>query len=90
MADSNSTVTRIKRGALGAPIFKPGQAIRTIDQITAAVSMAGDVVQNESATNQRLADSWLVLELADEKIQELRNSLEQADSSEARAEMAHG
>jgi hypothetical protein len=63
--------------------FKPGQAISTIDQVMAAVSMAHDVVQRESDENVRLADAWLVLELANEKLQELREALEKADSLEA-------
>jgi hypothetical protein len=62
--------------------FKPGRAIPIVDQVMAAVSMVHEVVQRENDDNPRLGDSWLVLQLANEKLQELRDALEKADSLE--------
>jgi hypothetical protein len=63
-------------------LLTPGRAIPTVDQVIAAVTMAHDVVQLESDTNEKLGNAWLVLQLAAEKLQELRVELERADMAE--------
>jgi hypothetical protein len=69
-------------------VFTPGGAIPTVDQVIAAVTMAHDVVFSECGTDEKLGNAWLVLELATEKLQELRVQLERADTGTAR-EVTH-
>ena len=59
--------------------FNTGRAIMTVDQVMAVVSMAEHAVVSEGGANQRLGDAWLALQLAGEKLQQLRLELERAD-----------
>lgn len=51
-----------------------------LDRVASAVNLAREVVENNHGTDQRLVDAWLVLELAVERLAEVREYLEEAPS----------
>jgi hypothetical protein len=64
--------------------FDTGMAICKLDRIIAAVGIAHDQIQPVAMrANSGISDAWLTLELAQEKLGDLRKELEDA-------EVAHG
>ena len=79
--DTRPTDTR-----LGPYLIDTAVATGTLDEAIGALTLAYEVVLNESGTNQMLSHAFCSMKLAIDRLDELRETLAEAKS----VEVAHG